>query len=484
MKKMLQRLSFSMLALVVLLSTAAIVQADPIEVRTWHDLHNVRNDMEMGTVYILMNDLDETTDGYSDYNIDASWQPIGHSQDRFTATFDGQGYAIRGLTITAESALQGLFGHAHFATIKNLRVLDADITSSAGTVGVLAGSVEVTDIENVTVSGTIIGTGEGVTLFAGLIGRQAAGLVKNCASYVDIEIVGRFVGGLVGQMTAQAQIEQSYYKGNITTSNPNDDNRWIGGLVGQFGGGSMIYDSYAIGDISGTHIVGGLVGWHWRGGASVTNSYFVGTVTGDAENAPKDDDEEPILNVGGITGFSNPAQETDTDESKLINTFWDTEVSGLDNSYGGGEYPTDNIGEGKTTAEMKDQGTFTDWDFDDIWSINADVNDGYPQLLFALVTDADPETRADIPRAMTLEQNYPNPFNPSTVITYQVTGEQHVRLSVYDVTGREIAVLVDRQQAPGEYQVNWDAGQMSSGVYIYRLEAGGQTLTRNMTFVK
>ena len=482
MKNLLQRLSFSMLALVVLLSTAMIVQADPIEVRTWHDLHNVRNDMDMGTVYILMNDLDGTTDGYSDYNTGDGWQPIGHSQDRFTATFDGQGYAIKGLTINAESALQGLFGHIHFATIKNLKVLDADITSSAGTVGVLVGSMEVSDVENVTVSGTINGTGEGVTLFGGLLGRQAGGLVMNCASYVDIEIVGRFVGGITGQMTAQAEIEQSYYKGNITTSSPNEDNRWIGGLVGQFGGGSMITDSYVMGDLSGTHIIGGLIGWHWRGGASVTNSYFVGTVTGDADNAPKDDDDNPIVNIGGISGYSNPPQDTDAGESQLINTFWDTEVSGLEISYGGGEYPTDNIGEGKTTAELKDQATFTDWDFTDIWAINPDMNDGYPNLQFAIVTDA--ENVSEMPYQLSLDQNYPTPFNPSTVITYEVSGQQHVRLSVYDVTGRLITVLVDQQQSPGDYQVSWDAGQLSSGVYIYRLEAGGQTLTRNMTFVK
>ncbi len=482
MKNLLQKLSFSMLALVVLLSTAGITQADPIEVRTWHDLHNVRNDMGAATVYILMNDLDETTDGYSDYNTGNGWQPIGHSQDRFTATFDGQGYSISGLTINAESNLQGLFGHVHFATIKDLKVLDADITTSAGTVGVLVGSLEVSDVENVTVSGTIKGTGQGTTLFGGLLGRQAGGLVMNCASYVDIELVGRFVGGLVGQMTAQAEIEQSYYKGNITTDGPNEDNRWIGGIVGQFGGGAMVTDTYAMGNISGTHIVGGLVGYHWRGGATVTNSYFVGTVEGDADHAPKDDDDDPIFNIGGITGFSNPPQDTDAGDSQVINTFWDTDVSGLEISYGGGEYPTDNVGEGKTTAELKDQATFTDWDFTDVWYINPDVNDGYPILQFAVVTDA--ESITELPDQLSLSQNYPNPFNPSTVITYEVSGQQHVRLSVYDVTGRLITVLVDQQQSPGEYQVTWDAGQLSSGVYIYRLEADGQTLTRNMTFVK
>jgi hypothetical protein len=484
MKNKVQKLGLLMLAWVLAFAAAATVQADPIEVRTWHDLHNMRDNMQMGTVYILMNDLDETTDGYSDYNVNESWLPIGNSENRFSATFDGQGYAIIGLTINSESSFRGLFGHAHFATIKNLKVLDADITTTTGDVGVLAGRLEVCEVENVTLSGSLRQVGEATATqrIGGMSGQLGGGVVKNSAVYVDIDQFGRFVGGFTGQMTAGARIEQSYFKGSITSSNPNADTRWIGGLTGQFGGLSFIDDSYAITDIEGAHVIGGLIGYHWRGGSTITNSYFVGTITGNPELAPLDGDENPILAIGGVTGHSDPDQGGG--ESLVVNTFWNSEVSGLDNSYGTGEYPTDNIGEGKTTAELKLQATFTGWDFEGVWSIDVDTNDGYPQLLFALVTDADQDSRVEIPDAMTLSQNYPNPFNPSTVITYRVSGDQHVRLSVYDVTGREIAVLVDRQQAPGEYQVNWDAGQLSSGIYIYRLEAGGQTLTRNMTFVK
>lgn len=96
----------------------------------------------------------------------------------------------------------------------------------------------------------------------------------------------------------------------------------------------------------------------------------------------------------------------------------------------------------------------------------------------------EPETDPLIPQKRVLNQNYPNPFNPSTVITYQITEQQHVRLRIYDVTGRQIAVLADQQKAPGSHDVAWDAGKFSSGVYIYRLESGGQTLSRTMTFVK
>lgn len=91
----------------------------------------------------------------------------------------------------------------------------------------------------------------------------------------------------------------------------------------------------------------------------------------------------------------------------------------------------------------------------------------------------------DIPNQVTLNQNYPNPFNPSTVISYQVAGNSLVRLEVFDVTGRKVAVLVDGERKPiGNHQVRFDGTGLSSGVYFYRLKTAGQTLTRKMLLVK
>jgi hypothetical protein len=98
--------------------------------------------------------------------------------------------------------------------------------------------------------------------------------------------------------------------------------------------------------------------------------------------------------------------------------------------------------------------------------------------------DGGPETVG----RMELEQNYPNPFNPSTQIRFTV-GTQDlaslpVRLAVYDVLGREIAVLVDGPMSAGAHSVNFDASNLTSGVYLYKLEAGGMTQTKRMTLVK
>ncbi|SMO54899.1 T9SS type A sorting domain-containing protein [Gracilimonas mengyeensis] len=100
------------------------------------------------------------------------------------------------------------------------------------------------------------------------------------------------------------------------------------------------------------------------------------------------------------------------------------------------------------------------------------------------ITSNEPEL-SNIPNQITLEQNYPNPFNPTTVISYQLTGNSLVHLEVFDVTGRKVATLVDGQrQTAGNQQVTFDASGLSSGMYFYRLETGGKTLTRKMLLVK
>jgi hypothetical protein len=83
-----------------------------------------------------------------------------------------------------------------------------------------------------------------------------------------------------------------------------------------------------------------------------------------------------------------------------------------------------------------------------------------------------------------LSQNFPNPFNPSTVIGYEIAVSGPARVAVYDVLGREVAVLVDRVMPAGSHTVTFDATNLTSGMYLYRLEAGGNILTRKMLLMK
>lgn len=106
---------------------------------------------------------------------------------------------------------------------------------------------------------------------------------------------------------------------------------------------------------------------------------------------------------------------------------------------------------------------------------------------FTIVVNSEPvssEIHADVPQELTLAQNYPNPFNPSTTIAFTLPEQSEVRLAVYDVLGRRVAMLLNESRSPGEHMVTWDASTMASGVYIYRLEAAGKVITRQMTLVK
>jgi hypothetical protein len=90
----------------------------------------------------------------------------------------------------------------------------------------------------------------------------------------------------------------------------------------------------------------------------------------------------------------------------------------------------------------------------------------------------------DLPTEFLLSSNYPNPFNASTVIEYQVPQACHVTLEVYNILGEKVATLVDSKQQAGYRSITWDASEVSSGLYFYKLTAGDFTETRRMMLVK
>ena len=97
-----------------------------------------------------------------------------------------------------------------------------------------------------------------------------------------------------------------------------------------------------------------------------------------------------------------------------------------------------------------------------------DVEDGFAQL----------------PQQVELAQNFPNPFNPTTTIAFRLDQSQQVRLSVHDLLGREIAVLVDGIQPAGTFQTGFDASNLASGMYIYRLQTAAGMVSKTMTLLK
>jgi len=84
----------------------------------------------------------------------------------------------------------------------------------------------------------------------------------------------------------------------------------------------------------------------------------------------------------------------------------------------------------------------------------------------------------EIPSTLVLGQNYPNPFNPTTDITFSIPKEAHVTLEVYNALGQVVTMLVDDNLGAGMHSVVWDGSKYASGIYFYRIEAGGKTLTK------
>jgi len=170
------------------------------------------------------------------------------------------------------------------------------------------------------------------------------GKISNC--YATGKIDGSsYVGGLVGKDGGNSIIENSYSTGNVTSSG-----NYTGGLMGNNGG--TIMNCYAIGNVKGNSSVGGLIGENSNKG-TITNCYAVGKVLGATSNNA----------VGGLAGLNNG--------SLIKKSYYDRQTSGQVDI---------NKGEPKSTVQMKQQATFVEWNFDKIWIINAEKNDGYPYL--------------------------------------------------------------------------------------------------------
>ena len=90
----------------------------------------------------------------------------------------------------------------------------------------------------------------------------------------------------------------------------------------------------------------------------------------------------------------------------------------------------------------------------------------------------------EIPDKFDLLQNYPNPFNPSTKIRYSLPEVSSATIKVYDMLGNEVATLVNKEQPAGNYEVDFNASELSSGIYFYKLQAGNFIEMKKMTLIR
>ena len=111
-------------------------------------------------------------------------------------------------------------------------------------------------------------------------------------------------------------------------------------------------------------------------------------------------------------------------------------------------------------------------------SQNGFTSDGAP------VVRVSTEDEGSVPSEFALSQNFPNPFNPTTTIEYVVDSTQEIRLAVYDLLGREVAVLAEGQKTAGTYTVQFDATNLASGTYFYQIRGERSTINKTMLLLK
>ncbi|TVQ74931.1 MAG: T9SS C-terminal target domain-containing protein, partial [Balneolaceae bacterium] len=105
-------------------------------------------------------------------------------------------------------------------------------------------------------------------------------------------------------------------------------------------------------------------------------------------------------------------------------------------------------------------------------------------LVISIAEPTSTQPESDIPLKVTLDQNYPNPFNPATNITFTLAQSEHVQLHVYNMQGQRVATLVNEQRSSGSHNVTFNAENLASGLYMYRLQAGSASITKIMMLVK
>jgi hypothetical protein len=320
----------TVLALLVLCSSTLAMdgsgtQTDPYIITNVDELQAMRDDLSAH--YQLGNDIDAS--GTVSWNGGAGFEPVGTDTNSFYGTFDGQDYTVTGLYINRPSASGvGLFGRTSGTEIKNVGLVDAEVYGYY-TVATLVGSNQGrSTVTSCYATGEVIisASGSNDTKSGGLVGGNGASLISQCYSAVNVTALSsRYqIGGLCGYSRARsgdppALIENCYSTGTVTS------NGWkVGGLLGDADGeNSTVSKCYSVGQVSGSHKKG-LVGYNFR-------------------------------------------------SPTIKDSYWDTETSTCSSSYGGA---------GRSTAQMMQQATFVNWDFDEVWGIFEDET--YPFLLWEL----------------------------------------------------------------------------------------------------
>ncbi|NOR45990.1 MAG: T9SS type A sorting domain-containing protein [Candidatus Delongbacteria bacterium] len=411
-------------------------EGDPYIIRKldhlyWMSLHS----SEWDCYYRQTKDIDAYTT--EDWYDGQGWNPIGNTITKFTGHYDGEGHVIKnlylkrfynmGIYATSQSNL-GLFGITYNAYILSLGLIDARIY----------GDFRV---------GGLIGHGIGTTISDCYV----IGSVNN----------GQEIGVLIGR-SDNSTIERCYSSGNATGM------ACAGGIVGVTSS-SSISNCYSTATAVGQHNAGGMAGVSIR--SSYSNCYSVGMVSAH------------VTSKGGFIGsdlynHNNTFSASFSAKDPLIGTCL-SDLDGLECL-------------DRSILRIKDTFLNSGWDFikedengtDDIWGINEETNDGYPYLaIIAMMSDIE-DDELSIPDQITLLHNYPNPFNPRTMIEFTLPNTQNIVLTIYNSIGQTVEVLYDGNLSAGQHSIDFNAGQLNTGIYYYSLQTENGKLTGKMLLLK
>lgn len=337
--------------------------ADPYQVWTALDLNEVRK--KLSAYYIQMADID-----LADWN----WTPIGGgntTSDRFTGTYDGNGKQIKNLSIDVTGGstgyVLGLFGYIYTkAVVKNVIIVAnikaLDVNYSAF-IGAVAGMAESATIQNCTATTTIQARNLNASpnCLGGIVGDLGGAQIKQCKASVSIEGLapasgynGNAAGGIAGYSPSAtgAVIEGCCASGTITIAS-SDRIPYAGGIVSYLRG--TVKNCYSSVSVSVTYkntsqFAGGIAGNMYK--ATCQNCYAIGAISVSSGT-----------NKGGVVGQNSSGTVTAS--------YYNSDTTGCTDT---------GKGDPKTTAELKTQDTYSDWDFTDVWDIDSGINDGYPFL--------------------------------------------------------------------------------------------------------
>jgi len=422
------------------------------------------------TNFLLTNDLDFTL-------------LLNYYIPYFKGNFDGQNHKILNLCLDySDTQMIGLFGYLSNSSIYNLGLENVQINGKKF-VGCLAGKSVVSSISNCycigninadNIVGGLIGYNDDSPLFesnyfignvigvnsniGGLIGENHNSTIFHCRSNAIISGLS-CVGGLIG-WSQGSNISQCYSYSYI-----NDSLVMAGNLVGINCNSSTISNSFCFGSMTTTSTdrTGSLVGWNFLN-STIDKCYCNVSVN--------------LETVAGLVGCN-------TNNSIVLNSFWNISTSGQTTSAGG---------EGRTTDEMTypyAENTYVGWDFELVWleDVNYEYNNGYPYIREDAVVDIDDDELITQHSALKIS-NYPNPFNPSTTISFTTTkSTENTKIEIFNIKGQKVKELLNEVLPAGEHSVVWNGKDdsersVASGVYFTRLSTNGKILTRKMMMIK